>query len=44
MLEHIGSRIRKDDRAQDIEKLVNLMIKYGQIISNTFYLILLPDR
>jgi hypothetical protein len=37
MLEHIGSRIRKDDIAEDIERLVNLMIKYGQINSNTEY-------
>jgi ATP-dependent Lon protease len=38
MLEHIGSRIRKDDRAEDIERLVSLMIKYGQISnSNTEY-------
>ena len=36
MLDHIGSRIRKDDRADDIERLVNLMIKYGQI-SNSEY-------
>ena len=38
MLEHIGSRIRKEDRAEDIERLVNLMIKYGQISNgNTEY-------
>jgi len=37
MLEHIGARIRKDDRADDIERLVNLMIRYGQINSNTEY-------
>ena len=37
MLDHIGSRIRRDDRADDIERLVNLMIKYGQINSNTEY-------
>ena len=35
-VEHIGSRIRKEDRADDIERLVNLIIKYGQI-SNTEY-------
>ena len=37
MLEHIGSRIRKDDKAEDIGRLVNSMIKYGQINSNTEY-------
>jgi hypothetical protein len=37
MLEHIGARIRKEDRAEDIERLVRLMIKYGQINSNTEY-------
>ncbi|MBV9177704.1 MAG: hypothetical protein JO297_11765, partial [Nitrososphaeraceae archaeon] len=37
MLEHIGARIRKEDRAEDIKRLVNLMIKYGQINSNTEY-------
>ena len=37
MLNHIGSRIKQDDRAEDIERLVSLMIKYGQIISNTEY-------
>ena len=36
MLDHVGSRIRKDDRADDIERLVNLMIGYGQI-SNEEY-------
>jgi hypothetical protein len=35
MLNHIGSRIKQDDRAEGIERLVNLMIKYGQINSNT---------
>jgi hypothetical protein len=37
MLDHIGARIKQDDRADDIERLVNLMIKYGQINSNTEY-------
>ena len=37
MLDYIGSRIRKEDQADDIERLVNLMIKYGQINSNTEY-------
>jgi Holliday junction resolvasome RuvABC ATP-dependent DNA helicase subunit len=38
MLDHIGARIKQDDRADDIERLVNLMIKYGQInSSNTEY-------
>ena len=36
MLDHIGSRIRKDDRADDIERLVNLMIKYGQISNGEY--------
>ena len=37
MLDHIGARIKQDDRADDIERLVNLMIKYGQINSNIEY-------
>jgi MoxR-like ATPase len=37
MLDHIGARIRKEDRAEDIERLVSLMIKYGQINSDTEY-------
>ncbi len=36
MLDHVGSRIRKDDRADDIERLVNLMIKYGQISNGEY--------
>jgi len=36
MLDHIGSRIRKDDRDDDIERLVNLMIKYGQISNGEY--------
>ena len=36
-IDHIGARIKQDDRADDIERLINLMIKYGQINSNTEY-------